>query len=183
VHGLAHRLDGGVADRVLPHHHAGRDLAAADARRVQHSRVLAQRAGQSLQQIACIGKLAGDRVAHPHGEGRRHALAFLHHVEVVVEGCYLVHLGLRQPHLLRERREVCRRQVAVAVVDLVQVLDQQVAAPRLFPEQRAHLLEGPGVDWPALRVRPDLALAFHRHAPLSTKQASGVLFRVRSLDR
>jgi hypothetical protein len=60
-------------------------------------------------------------------------LPLLHDLEVVVEGRDLVHLGLRELHLLRERRQVRRGEMAVAVVDPVQMLDQQVAPPRLVP--------------------------------------------------
>jgi hypothetical protein len=52
------------------------------------------------------------------------------------------------------------------------MLDQQVAAPRLVTEQRTHVLERPGVDLPALRVRPDPVIAFLGHAPLSANQAT-----------
>ena len=46
-------------------------------------------------------------------------------------------------------------EVAVAVLDPVQVLDQQVAPPRLLAEQRAHLGERRAVDAAALRRGPD----------------------------
>ena len=57
----------------------------------------------------------------------------------MVEGRHLVDLGLRELHLLRERRHVRGRKMLVAVVDLVQVLDQEVALARLGAEQRPHL--------------------------------------------
>src|SRR6185503_16078837 len=63
---------------------------------------------------------------------------------------------------LRERGEMRRRQVPVAVVDLVEVLDQQVALARFRPKQRAYFLQSPGIDDPALRRRADFSFAFHR---------------------
>ena len=74
-------------------------------------------------------------------------------VEMGVEGGDLVDLGQGQPHLVGERREMARVQAAVAVLDQVQVLDQQVARARPVAEQRPDLLERRRVDLPALRRR------------------------------
>ena len=73
-------------------------------------------------------------------------LAFLHHVEVVIEGRHLVDLGHRHLHLGRQRDEMRGRQAAVAVLDLVEVLDQQVAAARRVAEQRLHLFARLRID-------------------------------------
>src|SRR5205085_1894795 len=54
------------------------------------------------------------------------------------EGRDLVHLGLRQAHFLRQRREVRGREVAEMVLQPVQVLDQQVGAPWRVTEQLPH---------------------------------------------
>ncbi len=78
---------------------------------------------------------------------------------MVIEGRDLVDLGLRQPHFLRQRRQVRRRQAAVAVLDLVQVLDQQIGAARGVAQQGAHFVQRLRLDAPALGL---LALAFAR---------------------
>ena len=57
---------------------------------------------------------------------------------------------------MRQRREVRRWQVAEAVLELVQVLDQQVRLARFVAEQALHVFERARVDAPALR---GLALA------------------------
>src|SRR6267143_424003 len=155
--GGPYRLDGGVPDGVLSHYHAGCDFAAADAGRRNHAHLFSK--GKILEKRLRTGQIARDGVANPHGEWRRRHLAFLHHFEMVVEGRHLVHLGQRQAHFLRQRGEVRSRQVAVAVVDAVQVLDQQVAAAGSIAQQPPHVLEGLGVDRSALRRRPDFA--FH----------------------
>ena len=85
--------------------------------------------------------------------GARRGLAFLHDVEVVIEAGDLVDLGLRQPHLLRQRGEMRGREVAEAVLDLVQVLDQEVALTRLVAEERLHLRQRLGIDAAAPRRR------------------------------
>jgi len=47
-----------------------------------------------------------------------------------VEGRDLVDLGLRQPHLGGERRQMRAGNVPVVVLDQMQMLDQQIAAAR-----------------------------------------------------
>ena len=61
----------------------------------------------------------------------------------------------------------------VAVVDLVQVLDQQVAPARRIAEQRLHFLQRLRIDGAALRNRADFA--FHREAVLSGSGRAGFL--------
>src|SRR6266581_3277003 len=83
----------------------------------------------------------------------------------MVEGRDLVDLGKREAHFPGERSEVRGAEVAVAVLDAVQVLDQQVAAarrhaglPAFFLEQRLNLSQRLGIDLPALQraARPPL---------------------------
>ena len=71
-----------------------------------------------------------------------------------VEGRDLVDLGLGEPHLLGERGQMRGRQVAEAVLDQVQMLDQQVAPARPVAEQRAHLVERRILELAALGLRP-----------------------------
>ena len=68
-----------------------------------------------------------------------------------VERRDLVDLGLRELHLRGERGEMRRRQMAVAVLQQMQVLDQQIAPARPVAEQRPHLFERARIDLPALR--------------------------------
>ena len=116
-------------------------------------------AGRSRKQTLGARHGAGERVAHPHRDGRRRRLAFLHHVEMGVEGRDLVDFGERELHLLRQRREMRGGEMAVAVLDQVQVLDQQVAPARPVAEQRAHLVERLRLDLAALRRARRLAAA------------------------
>ena len=76
--------------------------------------------------------------------------AFLHHVEMRIEGGDLVDLGLRQPHLGGERGEMGGGEMAVAVLDEMQILDQQVAPARPVGQQRPHFIERQRVDLAAL---------------------------------
>ena len=77
-----------------------------------------------------------------------------------VEGRDLVDLGLRHLHLVGERGEMRRREVAVVILDEVEMLDQQVAAARPVGEQGLDLGQRVRVDLAALRgpARPVAAL-------------------------
>ena len=99
-------------------------------------------------------ELAGEAVADPDRHGRRRCLVLAHHVEMGVEGGDLVHLGLRQPHLLGKGRQMLGREMPVMVLDQVQLLDQQVAAPRPVTQERQDLVPGFGTHLPPARRHP-----------------------------
>ena len=67
--------------------------------------------------------------------------ALAHQVEVVVEARHLVDLGGGEVHLLRERRQVGGGEVAVGVLNAVQMLDEQVAPARGVAQQGAHFAQ------------------------------------------
>jgi hypothetical protein len=69
-----------------------------------------------------------------------------HHVEMRVEGGDLEDLGLGQLQLRGECCKVARREVAVAVLDQVQILDQQIAPARHFPQEFLDFLDSVGLD-------------------------------------
>ena len=106
--------------------------------------------GRSRSRLLGARHGAGQRIAHAHGDRRRRRLAFLHHVEMGVEGRDLVDFGERELHLLRQRGEMRGGEMAVFVLDQVQVLDQEIAPARPVAQQRAHLLERRRVDLAAL---------------------------------
>ena len=112
--------------------------------RAARERPLPSSDGQPRQQLVRSSQVAGDRVADAHGDRRRRDLAFFHHVEVVIEGGHFVDLGHRHLQLSRERDEMRGRQTAEAILNPVQVLDQQVAPARSVAEQRTHLVSRRG---------------------------------------
>ena len=136
-----------------------------------HPDALAQPLLEPGDELARAEQLAGDRVADAHGQGRRHPLAFLDDIEVVVEGRDLVDLGGGELHLLGERDDVCGRDAVIAVLDPVQVLDEQIATPRLLAEELPYLRQGRGIDGPA----SDLSLPFLDARDVHTES----LYRVR----
>jgi hypothetical protein len=73
-----------------------------------------------------------------------------HHVEVVVKSRDFVDLGLCQAHFLRQCRQVRRSELAVVVVDQVQMLDQQIGLARCIAQQLLHFGERLGVHPAAL---------------------------------
>ena len=108
-------------------------------------------AGRRAEQMLRAGHRAGKRIAHPHRDRRRRDLAFLHDVEMRVEGRDLVDFGLRELHLGGERREMRGGEMAVAVLDQMQVLDQQIAPARPVAEQRATSASAAGSSLAAFR--------------------------------
>ena len=66
----------------------------------------------------------------------------------MVEGGHLVHLRHGELHFGGERHQVRLGDLAVGVLNFVQVLDQKIPSPRLIPEQRLDL---------GRRLRIDLA--------------------------
>ncbi len=145
-----HGVHGRVPHRVLPDHRHRRGLAAADAGRVQHAHVAPRMPGSSASSCRAPAIVAGERIAHAHRERRRGRAAFLDHVEVVIERRDLVHLGQRQLHRRRQRHEVRGRELAVVILDAVQMLDQEIAPAWLGGEQRLHLGERLGIGRAAL---------------------------------
>ena len=127
-----------------------RTVAGAHARRAHDAHVLAEPVRQRAQKMLGTGHGAGKRIAHAHGDRGRRRLALLHHVEMGVEGRDLVHLRERELHLLRERGEMRGGEMAVPVLDQMQMLDEKVAPPRPLAEKRAHLVERLGFDLAAL---------------------------------
>ena len=119
---------------------------------------------QFVQQLFRAQHGAGQRIADPNGQRRDVGLAFLHHVEMRVEGRGLEHLGERQLHLVGERREMRCGNLMIFVLDQMQMLDQEIAPPRPVAEQklRSRRRRGDrsgvpsGSLWPAFVPRPDV---------------------------
>ncbi len=135
-------------------HHGHRSLfATPDAGRRNHAHLAAEQRRQAFQQLFGAGHLATQAVANAHRQcGRlRHGAVrvLLHHVEVMIEACHLVDLGLCEFHALRQRGQVRRAELAVAVVDSMQVFDEQVA-PQRSADQRLDLGHGLRVNQAAL---------------------------------
>ena len=116
---------------------------------------------QFLQQFFRAQHRAGQRVADADGQRRDVRLAFLHDVEMRVEGRGLEHFGKGQLHLVGERREMGGRDLMICVLDQVQMLDQQIAPPRPVAEQQLDLMRGGRIDLAALgrRLGPLASLA------------------------
>ena len=63
---------------------------------------------------------------------------------------------IRQPQLRRQRPQVALAQAAMAVLDGVQVLDEQVGAPWRIAERRLHLGQGDRIERRPAGPRPAL---------------------------
>ena len=146
-HDRAHGLGGGGLDPALADHDRRRMAAGAHAGCARRTRtaVGSMVARSSASSPLRAGQRAAQAVADADGDRRRGRLALLHHVEVVVEGGDLVDLGLGEAQLLGQGRDVLGRDVAAAVLDQVQELDQQVAPARPVAQQRPDLVERLGL--------------------------------------
>src|ERR1700704_2641364 len=69
---------------------------------------------------------------------------------MVVEGRDLVDLRHRKLHLVGERDQARGREMPVAVLDTMQVFDQEIAPARIIPEQRPYFLPRFRIDLAAL---------------------------------
>ena len=143
-----------------------RAVAGAHARRAHHADRLAVFGLQIGQQLFATGHGAGQRIADPHGDFRRRQLAFLHDVEMSVEGRDFIDLGERHLHFEGERGQMRGGEMPVVVLDEMQMLDQQVPPARAVGQKRAHFVERGRIDLaPFRRAR--------RAAPAGTGNVRG----------
>ena len=117
----------------MAHGSNGRAVASADAGRAHHPHVDAELPRQLGEQLVRTRHGAGQAVAHPHRDRRRRR-AVLHHVEMGVERRDLVDLGLGELHLRGECGEMRRREMAVAILQEMQVFDEKIAPARPVAE-------------------------------------------------
>ena len=127
------------------HHRHRRLLAAADAGCSHHAHAVAGERGLQLaHQALGAAEFTAQAVADAHCQAGGLLIA-LHDLKVVIEGGDLVDLGHRKIHFLGQRHQMPVVQAAVGVVELVQVLDQQIApmaTVRPFSNQGHHLGQG-----------------------------------------
>ena len=158
AHALRDGADARPRHRVLSDHRNRGLLAAPHAGDALHPNPLPQGRAQPIDQRLRPCHRTGDRVADPYGQCRWRGTALLHHVEVVVEGGDLVHLHARHPQFPSQGDQMGRREMAVPVLDPVQVLDQEIPPARRIAEQRPDLVQGLRVYraslWPETAYRP-----------------------------
>ena len=95
------------------------------------------------------------------GERRDVGFAFLHDVEMRVEGRRLEHFRKGQLHLVGKRRQMFSGNLVIFVLDQMQVLDQEIAPARPVAEQGLDLVRRGRIDLAALGccLRPPATLA------------------------
>ncbi|OGO68882.1 MAG: hypothetical protein A3H36_09200 [Chloroflexi bacterium RIFCSPLOWO2_02_FULL_71_16] len=139
-----HLVRPGIPDHATTGLDRGRDIAASDAGASLD--LDADRGGDRARAFARSGEDAGKAVACPDPEPRRRGRAVRQHVEPRVEGRDLVGLGERDAHLGGEGGEVRVPYPAVAVLDGVEVLEQEVAVARRASERLADLGQRARID-------------------------------------
>ncbi len=167
LHPLAHGIGLGLGYGPLAHLHGRGLLAAAHAGGCLHAdarsavgTVFTQTGLQLLQQRQRAGHAARQAVAHPHRQVGATGHAIGQHLEVVVEGGHLHHLHGGQAHLVRQRHQQVAWQAVEAVVDGVQVLDEQAAVMPIqgrSAEECAHLAQRTGSGLAAFELVARLA--------------------------
>ena len=170
LRGLRNPVDARADDFAAADENGRRLIAAADAGRAHDAHPGSDPGRQRLEQPPGAHHLAGQPVADPHGQRGRRRLPLLDDVEVGVEGCDLEHLGHRQPHLLGQRPEVRRREVAVAILDEMEVFDQKITAARAVAQQGGDLIEGGLVNLAPAGLDARLAPARSRMAESTNPQ-------------
>ena len=121
-----------VWDWILADHRNGRGFTTAYARRVQDSHVRAKQRRQLREQIVGSGKVTGDRIANANRDRGRRSLAFLDNIEMVIKSRDFVDFRHGHLHLGGKRNEMGRGEAAVAILNLVEVFDQEIAAARVL---------------------------------------------------
>ncbi len=173
-----------MVDEVMADLGRRRGIAAADAGRAHHANAGAGAVLQFVQQRFRAQHRAGQGIADADGQRRDVGLAFLHDVEMRIEGRGLEHLGEGELHLVGERCEMRCGNLVILVLDQVQILDQEIAPARPVAEQQLDLVRGGRIDLPPLRRRlgplAPLARMFERadllHIMNSSKRLIPVTF-------
>ena len=75
---------------------------------------------------------------------------FENDIEVVVEGGDLIHFRKREPHFMRQGDQMPMRQMALIVLNEVEMFNQEIAAAGTIAKQNAHVVKRVGVDLAAL---------------------------------
>ena len=140
-------------------------VAQPHARSVYDTDIFRGLVAERLQDVVGTGQFAGDGIAYPDGDFGRRGLAFLDHIEVVVERRHLIDLGLGEAHLAGQGGEMSGRQMAVLVLDQVQVFDQQIMPSWLVPQKFLNVLHRRRLGLPAFRecACPGLAATARAH--------------------
>ena len=151
LHGGFDRAAVRPMQKIVPDLDGGRLIAEPDAGRAHDAHRRPQRALQVGEQLLRAQKRASETIADADRHPRKIGLALLHDVEMRVESRRLEHLGEGELHDLGERREMAGRDLAKAVLDQVEMLDEEVAAKRPVAEQRLDLGERLWINLPSLR--------------------------------
>ena len=108
------------------------------------------RFAQGLHQLVAAGHGAGQAVADADCHRRRGGLAIAHQVELRVERGDFENLGLRHAQFRGEGRKVPRRKVAMAILDQMEIFDQQIALARQIAKKGLDLLNSSRLDLASL---------------------------------
>ena len=149
--GSLHRFCRGMVDMAMADLGDGSRGAATHAGCPHHPHLL--RIGpllQCLHESSGPHHLASQAVTDPNSQAWRRRLPFLDRVEMGVKGRDFVDFGLRKAHFFGKGAHMGCGQVAEAVLDQMQKLDQEIPIARAVAEQVPDLDQRLVVELPAL---------------------------------
>ncbi len=147
----------GTIDMMMADLGGRRGIARTDARRSDDTNSREVSRLHFGQQLLGAGEHATQTVADADGHLRRALLVVAHDVEVRVEGGDLVHFGHRDAQFFRKRMQVPGREAALAILDQVQVLDQERPLAGPVAQQGADSGDFPVPEHASARERRRLA--------------------------
>jgi hypothetical protein len=112
-----------------------RGIASTHTRRPEYPYLAIQGRLKLLRQAACPRHFASGAITHPQGKGRGRRLALPDDREMRVEGGDFVHFALGKAHPLGQGGQVIRGQVAMLILDKVQVFNQQIPPQEVGAKQ------------------------------------------------
>ena len=131
-----------MLNRAAAGHGHGRGLAAAHARHGLDADIGKIFRLEPANKLLRAEHLAGDGITDAHGAGRGRGLVFLQDIKMVIKRGGLVDLRHRHAHFERQGLYVATGNGVIAILDFVQMLDQELALARRIAEQGPDLRHG-----------------------------------------
>ena len=143
----------GVFDEMMADFGNRRPVAAAQARRPHHPHAGPDGAAQRADERLGSEHGTGQAVADADRQRFDRSIAFLDDVEMGVKRCHLEDLGKREPQLVGQGRKMGSADLVIAILDQMQIFDEQIGPAGLHANQRGDFLDGRRIRLAALRCR------------------------------
>src|SRR5687767_11229766 len=128
--GFFDAIGGRAVHRISSDERGGRLVTAANAGRGDDADLVADPPLELVEQRFATGEVTGDGFTDANRQRRGGRLALFYNVEVVIEGGDFEDFGWGKAHLPGKCVEVRRGEMTEMILELVEMLDQQVAPAR-----------------------------------------------------